>query len=135
MTKKIVFDSFALIAVFEEEKGHERVTHLLTEIAAEKHEGFLTTVNLGEIYYILARKRGKDRAELALHSVLQMPLEIVDADFPLAYEAAKLKERFKMSYADAFAAALTISKKGTLITGDKEFKHLAGETNFKVEFI
>ena len=40
-----------------------------------------------------------------------------------------------MSYADSFAAALTISKRGTLITGDKEFKHLIGETHFKVEFI
>jgi len=135
MTKKIVFDSFALISVFEEEKGHERVTHLLAEIAEEKHDGFLSVVNLGEVYYMLFRKRGKERAELALHSVFQMPLEIINADVALTYEAAKLKANYKMSYADAFAGALTIAKKGTLITGDKEFKHLAGETNFKVEFI
>ena len=135
MTKKIIFDSYALIAVFEEEKGHEKVTQLLSEIAEEKHEGFLSAVNLGEIYYMLSRKRGKERAEIALHSVFQMPIEIVDADVSLAYEAAKIKAKCKMSYADAFAAALTILKKGTLITGDKEFKHLVGEAHFKVEFI
>ena len=59
----------------------------------------------------------------------------MDADMNLSLAAAKLKAKYKMSYADAFAATLTIAKKGTLITGDKEFKHLHGETNFKVEFI
>jgi hypothetical protein len=40
-----------------------------------------------------------------------------------------------MSYADAYAAALTIQKKGTLITGDPEFKFLQKEKDFKVHFV
>jgi hypothetical protein len=40
-----------------------------------------------------------------------------------------------MSYADAFAAALTQKKKATLITGDKEFRTMEGEPNFKVKFL
>ena len=49
--------------------------------------------------------------------------------------AAKLKAKYKFSYADAFAAAFTISHKAILITGDNEFKTLEGEPYFKVRFI
>ncbi len=40
-----------------------------------------------------------------------------------------------MSYAEAFAAALTIEKKAVLITGDKEFDNLKSESNFTVEYV
>ncbi len=46
------------------------------------------------------------------------PIELVPADYDLT-----------------FAAALTIQKKGTLITGDPEFRSLVKEKDFKVHFI
>ena len=84
---------------------------------------------------MLHRKIGIKEAEHSLAVVYEMNIEIAPVDLELTIAAAKLKAKYKMSYADAFAAALTIAKKGTLITGDKEFKHLVGETHFKVEFI
>jgi predicted nucleic acid-binding protein len=42
----------------------------------------------------------------------------------LADTAADFKPRFKLSLADAFAAALAKEKKTELITGDPEFKPL-----------
>lgn len=62
-----------------------------------------------------------------------MPLEIVGIDLNLTINAAKYKAVHRLSYADAFAAALTKSKRGLLVTGDKEFKSLEGE--IKVKFI
>ena len=41
---------------------------------------------------------------------------------PQAKEAALLKSRHKMSYADAFAAALAKARKAELVTGDPEFR-------------
>ena len=131
--KAIVFDSFALLAVFEEEEGSREVTQMLSDISAGKLEGFISSVNVGEIYYILARRKGEEKAEAALNAVLHFPLEIVDPDFEFCIDAAKIKAKHKMSYADVFAAALTKMKKGTLVTGDKEFKVLAGE--IKIRFI
>lgn len=131
--KAIVFDSFALLTVFEEEEGDRDVTQMLSDVPAGKLEGFISSVNVGEIYYILARKKGEEKAEAALDAVLHFPLEIVDPDFDFCIDAAKIKAKHRMSYADAFAAALTKQKKGTLITGDKEFKTLAGE--IKIRFI
>ena len=45
----------------------------------------------------------------------------------LADIAADFKARFKMSLADAFAAALAKEKKAELVTGDPEFRPLHQE--------
>ena len=52
-------------------------------------------------------------------------IKLVEADRGLTYEAAKLKARYKIAYADCFAAALALSLNALLVTGDPEFKMLA----------
>jgi ribonuclease VapC len=133
--KKLVFDSYALIAFFKQEPGYEFVRELLVKIANDESEGYITTVNVGELYYMTARKSSQKNAEIVLDALLKFPLHIVDADLSLSLAAAKLKAKYSLSYADAFAAALTITRKATLITGDEEFRSLDGETNFKVKYL
>ena len=133
--KKIVFDSFAMIAFFRKEPGYELVRDLLVKLSNDEAEGYITTVNIGEIYYMISRKSNTKNAEDAIHALLHFPVHIIEADLKLSLEAAGLKAKYSFSFADAFAAALTIMKKGTLITGDNEFEVLAKETNFKVKFI
>ena len=133
--KKLVFDSYALIAFFKQEPGYEFVRELLVKIANDESEGYITTVNVGEVYYMTARKSSQKNAEIVLDALLKFPLHIVDADLSLSLEAAKLKAKYSLSYADAFAAALTITRKATLITGDEEFRSLDGEANFKVKYL
>lgn len=133
--KKIVFDSYALIAFFRQEPGYEVVRELLVKMAADESEGYITTVNIGEVYYMISRKSNQKNAEMALDALLKFPLVMVDADLKLSVEAAKLKAKYSLSYADAFAAALTIQKKAVLITGDNEFESLKKETGFKVTYL
>ena len=52
-----------------------------------------------------------------------------------AYKAANIKANHKLSYADAYAAVLTIEKKAVLVTADKDFDSLVGEKEFKVKYI
>ncbi len=70
-----------------------------------------------------------------MHSLKHFPIHFIDPDFKLCMEAAALKAKFSFTYADAFAAALTINKKATLITGDKEFDALIKEPGFKVKYL
>ncbi len=133
--KKIVFDSYALISFFRKEPAYEIVRDLLVKIANNESEAFMCSVNVGEIYYMLVRKGNIKIAEAAIASLKQFPLHFIDPDFRMCLEAAALKAKFRFSYADAFAAALTISKKATLITGDKEFDALIGEKGFKVKYL
>ncbi len=133
--KKIIFDSYALIALFRQEPGYELVRDLLVKIANDESEGFITAVNVGEIYYMMTRKSNTKHAETAIAAIRQMPIQIIDPDLKLCLEAAGIKARHSLSYADAFAAALTINEKGLLITGDKEFEGLVGEAGFKVKYV
>ncbi len=133
--KSVVFDSYALITFFRQEEGYEAVRELLVKMAAGETESFITTVNVGELYYMISRKSGPKNAATALDALLRFPLQIVDADLKLALEAASLKAKYALSYADAFAAALTITKKATLVTGDAEFENLKTEAGFKMKYL
>jgi len=130
-----VLDSYALLAFFRNEEGGEKVEQLLNEAVADKHELYLTCINAGEIYYMSYRKDGAAKAELVWKAMRQFPIHIIDADLEFTLAAAKLKAKYSISYADAFAAALTIKRKATLITGDDEFALLSGEAGFKVKYL
>lgn len=133
--KRIVFDSYALIALFRQETGYEFVRDLLVKMANDEIEGFISAVNVGEIYYMISRKSSSKNADAAVIAVKQMPLEIIDADLKLCMEAAAIKAKYSLSYADAFAAAVSINKKAVLITGDAEFENLKDVSGFKVKYI
>ena len=132
---KFVLDSYALLAFFRDESGADAVEKLLNEAAEDKHELYLTSVNAGEVYYMSCRKDSVSKASQVWEAMKKFPLHFVIADMDISLAAAKIKANHKLSFADAFAAALTIQKKATLITGDNEFESLAGETGFKVKYI
>ena len=130
-----VLDSYALLAYFRNEAGGEKVEHLLNEAVADKHELHMTCINAGEVYYMTHRKDGADKAALVWKALQQFPIHIIEVDMTFTYKAASIKAKYKLSFADAFAAALAINKKATLITGDHEFDNLLSESNFKVRYL
>lgn len=130
-----VLDSYAMLAYFRHEEGAEKIAQLLHETAQGKHELHMTYISAGEVYYISYRKEGADKADFAWKTLLGFPIHFYEADLPFTFKAAQLKAKFKLSYADAFAAALTIAKRATLITDDDEFDSIVGELGFKVKYL
>lgn len=119
-----VLDTYALLVFFEREPGFEKVKSLFAEALEEGNDLLMTSVNFGEVYYIVLRECGKEKAEEIEKITQTLPIEIVDVDLQLAKEAARLKASKRVSYADCFAAALAKLHKGEVVTGDKEFKVL-----------
>ena len=95
----------------------------------------MTCINAGEVYYVTCRKESVVKADIVWKVLQQFPIHIVEIDLAFTLKAAKIKAANKLSYADAFAAVLTITKKATLITGDREFDSLIKEPGFKVNYI
>lgn len=122
--KKYIFDSYALFVYLEGESGSEKVAKIISDALQDKTEIFMSVLNWGEVYYIVLREQGKDAAELYLKTIERYPINIIDAGKELTREAANIKASYKLSYADAFAAALAKLNKAVLVTGDKEFKSL-----------
>ncbi len=131
--KRYVLDSYSLLAYAENEKGVDEVGEILKNALDDKAELFLCVINWGEMYYIALREGGKERAELYKNTFARYPITIVEANKELTLQAAQFKAFNKMSYADAYAAALAKLKKATLVTGDKEFKAL--ENEIKINWI
>lgn len=126
-SKRYVIDSFALICYLEGEKNSEAVAEILKKGLNDEADIFMSVINWGEVYYIVLREQGKKAAELYLKTIERYPIKIVDVDKELTLEAASIKAKNKLSYADAFAAALSKNKKAVLVTGDTEFKCLENE--------
>ncbi len=121
--KRLVLDSFALIAFFEGESGGDLVTGLFERATKGKCELFLCVVNLGEIAYIVERERGLSTAQEVLARIDELPISIGDVDRRLALAAAHLKAQYPIAYADCFAAAFAQIKDAALVTGDPEFRN------------
>jgi len=132
---KFVLDSYSLLAFFRDEPGADAVEKLLNEAAEDKHELYITVVNAGEVYYISCRKESVAKANQVWEAMRKFPLHFIEIGIELSLAAAKIKANYKLSYADAFAAAFTIQKKATLVTGDNEFESLEAESNFKVKYL
>ncbi len=122
-----VLDSYALMAFFEDEPGADFVRGLLQKAVESNTTLLMTVVNLGEVWYAIARGNSPEIADQYIHEIKGMGIEMVEADWNLTRQAAAFKANGNISYADCFAAALAKLKKAELITGDKEFKLLDGE--------
>lgn len=124
---RVVLDSFALIGYFRGEHSSVAVRDLLHQAAAHDTPVLMTEVNYAEVKYQLLRKEGAAAWAQASAILSTLPIEFHSVDRALADNAADFKARYKLSLADAFAAALAKERKAELITGDSEFKPLAKE--------
>lgn len=122
-----VLDSFALVAFLRGEPGEEQVAALLEKASDRDSPLHMTEVNYAEVKYSVIRKDGAARWAEIEPELPTLPIQFHSADRRLADLAADFKARYKISLADAFAAALAKEKKAELVTGDIEFKPLEKE--------
>ena len=129
MKKKKLLDSFAMLAYLKKEKGHEKVKRLL---ASQDVALIMNDINVGETYYILARGRGLQAAEYFMNVIFpSLPVTPLTNSLNEVLEAARIKSRLSMSFADCFVAATAIREKAAIVTGDPEFKQLGKEAEIE----
>ncbi len=122
--KRYVLDSYAMIAYFEDEPGADRVAQILRQLIQGKAKGYMSVVNWGEVYYNTMREEGVAEAEKVILQLDKFPIQIIEVNRDFAYEAAKLKGKYRIAYADCFVVALSVKLNASLVTGDSEFKKL-----------
>ncbi len=125
--KAYVLDTWAVIAYLEDEPSAEQVEELIATAHEEQIPIYMSVVNVGEVWYTLAREVSEEEANAGVKMLSDLRIQFENVDWELTQEAARFKSQNKMSYADAFAAALAKVKKADLVTGDNEFKPLDGQ--------
>lgn len=125
--KPRVLDSWAVIAYFEDQPGGEKVEQMLVEMHGAGGQLMMSIVNVGEVWYSLARGHSPTIADDKIRKLEHLGVEFVDADWEITKQAAVFKSGGNIAYADCFAAALAKLRKAELVTGDAEFKQVEGE--------
>lgn len=125
--KALVLDSWSVIAYFEDEPAGQQVADLIANSEENETSLLMSVVNVGEVWYILAREVSEQEADQSVAELRNLGIEFVDAAWELTQEAARIKSKHKMSYADCFAVALANGNKASLVTGDHEFKQVEQE--------
>jgi len=122
--KTYVFDASALFAFLRDKPGASKVSSLLEEAMRGRARILMSAVNYGEVYGLILREYGSEQALTAVHAVRPLPIQLLDATTQRAFQAADIKVKYKLYYVDAFAAALAIEHKATLVTSDSDFRKL-----------
>jgi len=131
--KALVMDTWAIIAYLEDEPSAQQIADLIASAHEEEIPIYMTVVNVGEVWYNIAREISEEDANSSVKELHDLRIQFVDVDWELTLEAARFKSQNKMSYADCYAAALAKAKKADLVTGDKEFKAL--EDQIKIQWV
>ncbi len=125
MTKNYLFDAFPLLSWLQEEPGYELIDDLLTEAETGKSSISMHIINLGEVFYRICRVSGIKQGEEILDKIRMLPIRILSISDEEVMEAAKIKAKYPISYADAFAVAKALQSGATVVTGDPEYKKVS----------
>lgn len=117
-----LLDSYAALVYLKGEKGHEKVKAALADADKSGTPLLMSEINIGEVGYIVLRTGLANNLDDFLSQFLSLPIRRVPVDFDLVIEAANIKARCPLSYANAFAVAAAIRHNAAIITGDPEFK-------------
>ncbi|MDQ3934246.1 MAG: type II toxin-antitoxin system VapC family toxin [Actinomycetota bacterium] len=110
----MVLDSWAVIALLRAEPGGPEIARRVAG-----GQAVISWINVGEVFCVVARRLGEAAARGAVDSLTET-VRAVDVDADLVLDAARVKARHPLSYADAFAVALAERLRMPLLTGDPE---------------
>lgn len=125
--KRIVLDASALMTLFEERPGIEKVEEWIELADAKEIKLSMSVVNWGEVYYSIWHEYSRSSADEVAQHITRLPIEIVDANLEITRMAAGIKAETKLPYADCFAAALSKLRKAALATADADFDKVSDQ--------
>jgi predicted nucleic acid-binding protein len=114
--------------------GHERVSQILEQAAADLCRVVVSAINWGELFYTATRQLGGQAAQDLTLTFSPARLMVIPVGTPEAERAAAIKVRYNFGYADCFGVQLTADIPGaTLLTADLGVK--SAEQQIHIEFL
>lgn len=121
-TVNLVVDAWPILAWLGGEPEADRIHRILRKAEQVGIRHLLSVINAGEIYYRLAKAAALELAEEFQKDlrINRLPIQLVPVTNRRVWEAARLKARYPIAYADAFAVALARETGLPLLTGDPD---------------
>lgn len=124
-TRRILFDAHAILKWTQKERGYRKVKSLMEACRDKSVTGYMSQINVGEVYYRTIRAVGMEGAKSFLENFLRLPISIVLPDSDLIWKASEIKAEYPISYADCFAVVTALRHQAVILTGDPEFRKVA----------
>lgn len=123
-TKRFFYDSYAVLAYLSDNPKYSPYF--------EENDGFLTKLNLMEIYFRTLEVHGTEAASKVAKTFAKYAIDfgLADIEGSMKLRLKLKKEGFDISYADALGYYLALKSNVKFLTGDKWFKNLE-----EVEFV
>ncbi|MGC2108044.1 MAG: PIN domain-containing protein [Candidatus Korobacteraceae bacterium] len=123
--KTRVLDSWPILEWIKE---RQPVTDIVDNLLADAESGvarlFVSAINVGEVYYYVCKYHSETLAESWRESSSTLPLTVEIPTMEEIWDAALMKGKYPIAYADAFAAALAQKHRCPLVTGDPGFRSI-----------
>ena len=131
MKSGYLFDSYALLAFFQNESGAKIVYNILEKSRRQSIDRLICVINLGEIIYMTKKLFGDKKKLEILGRIHQLSFKVLPVPDSLIYQAAEIKAEYPISYADCFVIACAQEHNATIVTGDPEFKNVEHLVNIE----
>lgn len=116
-----LLDSSAILTLLEAEEGVMEIKSILQQAEEGRVKVYIPFMVLMEVIYKVWQKEGKGEAEETALYLKGLKTEDVPLNESLIWLAAEIKANYRLSVADAWIVAASISKKARLIHKDPEF--------------
>ena len=121
--KTLIFDSWPIVEwILDKEPVSSLVDTMLIEAEAGRLVLRMSAINVGEVFYFVRKQFSESLAEEWRTSSATLPIKFEVPTAGEIWDAANLKSKWPISYADAFAAALAMKYHCPVVTGDPEFR-------------
>ena len=124
-----ILDASAILGYIYGKAGCKQVGEFL------RSKSLVTTIQLGEVHYVLLQEEGREKAQSALVTLKNTEVDIFPADEELVLKASEIKIGTGIPYVDSIAAGLARIKSGTLVTSDSDFERLEGHYDLELKWI
>lgn len=127
-----VLDAWGVVAFLEGEEPHaENFENILIDAAERDLDLVMSVINLGEVWYSIARMYSEKEADHAIEQVRSVGIREISVDWGIVQVAAHFKARGRIAYADCFSLALGKIHKTSVVTGDTEFRQFDEEVEIE----
>lgn len=120
----LIVDSWLVLEWMLNKQAKATFGELLREATIGSCALPMSRLTRGEIAYSVVRKFGADRASDYMAVLDGFPIALPSVDDDSVDEAAAIKAKYPIAYADCFVAALAIRHRAPVITGDPDFLKL-----------
>jgi predicted nucleic acid-binding protein len=131
-----LLDACALIAFLDKEPEGIKVKSLFERVNAEEAEIYISIINLTEVLYHFIGSIGEIAAVELMKSMMELPVTVIRIITDEVYhEAARLKVRRSLSFADTFVCATAKSLDAIIVTKDGEIKKVEASEGLSLLWI